>query len=116
MPPSPDLLVIGAELNARYGNHDAAQEGFLAAWRLGLPVMSSGLGYLIDRLRFYDQASAPGTDNGALQASLTAAQRVSLRCDFNLVFTNYTGSSPAHPDDKVHERDEDGGEHATRIF
>lgn len=109
----PDLLILRAELYARMARYAKAQEGFLAAAHFGVPMASTGLAYLVDRLRFLAQTrhgrgagdGAPGQPGSKhrtqLQQSLVAAQRIASRCDFGLIFTNYTGVSPGTPGDEV---------------
>lgn len=98
--PGVDLLLLQAELEARRGNDREAEAAFLSAARQGLPMFSTGLSYLVDRLRMYMQSAGPA-GAGALKESLVMLQRVAARCDFNVVFTNYTGASPASPGDEV---------------
>lgn len=104
LPPQPDLLLLQAELDARRGDDDAAEAGFLRAADCGLPMFSTGLAILVDRLRMYLQ-SAPQEQAGALKARLVRLQRVALRCEFKLAFTNYTGAAPAEPGDEVLAQD-----------
>jgi hypothetical protein len=122
LPIRPDLLVLRAELYARIGSHRKAKAGFLAAAHLGIPMACAGLTYLVDRLRFYSQMregsareAPPKRDTApkaptVLMKELLAMQRVALRCDFNRIFTNYTGLLPAQPGDEVWElnRNADG--------
>jgi hypothetical protein len=104
LPLQPDLLLLQAELHARRGEDDAAEDGFLAAARCGPPLFSTGLTCLVDRLRMYLQSAAP-EKAGALKEQLVQLQRLALRCEFKLVFTNYTGVAPAEPDDEVLPQD-----------
>jgi hypothetical protein len=98
--PGSDLLLLQAEMCARAGDHAQAITLFLRAAGEGLPMLSSGLSYLVDRLRMYMQ-STPGPDGDAVRMALAGLQRVATRCDFNLVFTNFTGASPAKSGDEV---------------
>lgn len=115
LPVGTDMVVLLAELNARKGRHPQAARGFLRAAKLGLPVASAGLGYLIDRLRFYcasesssaeGHATRPDTETPRrsagilLRECLDKVQPFAFRCDFTLPFTNYTGLCPDRPDDK----------------
>jgi hypothetical protein len=104
LPQQPDLLLLQSELDARRGADDAAEDGFLAAARCGLPLFSTGLTYLVDRLRMYLQSADPGKA-AALKDQLGQLQRIALRCEFKLVFSNYTGMAPAEPDDEVLAQD-----------
>jgi hypothetical protein len=115
LPLGTDLTVLAAEVNARKGRHPLAACGFRRATELGLPVASAGLGYLIDRLRFYCTSESvflepppmqPSADISGQSASMSLkecldkVQPFAFRCDFTLPFTNYTGVSPDRPDDK----------------
>lgn len=113
LPVRPDLLVLRAELYARIGTHRKARAGFLAAAHLGIPMACVGLTYLVDRLRFYSQIQDgrardsvakrvnPANAQTRLKKELLAMQRIALRCDFSLIFTNYTGLVPAQPGDEI---------------
>jgi len=114
LPAGMDLSILTAELSAREGHHIEAARGFLEASSQGLPMFSTALGYLIDRLRFYcsskdsEQSSTTPSDSNRtwlpfsvvdFTNKLKAAQPFALRCDFSMPFTNYTGLSPAKADD-----------------
>jgi len=114
LPEGTDLTVLAAEVNARKGRHQLAASGFQHATKLGLPVASAGLAYLIDRLRFYCTSESISPDEHAtqqradvshqsvsesLKECLDKVQPFAFRCDFSLPFTNYTGLSPDRPDD-----------------
>jgi hypothetical protein len=110
-PEQTDLKVLIAERAAQSGEHKKAIQYFTAVANLGLPRLSSGLAYMVDRLRFYSEASniftgiqvsnwnsfAPSKSNVDFQ--LSTIQRFAIRCDFELPFSNYTGYSPEQPDD-----------------
>ncbi|WP_426115341.1 tetratricopeptide repeat protein [Massilia sp. PWRC2] len=102
----PDLTILLAELCARQGHHAEAQQGFIKAAGQGLPLACTGLTYLVDRLSFY--ACAQGADGYAqrsvLRQALLAPERFALRCDYRMIFTNYTGAAPGKPGDEVWNR------------
>lgn len=102
--PEPDVLLLRAELLARRAEDSAAEDGFLAAADCGLPTFSTGLAYLVDRLRMYMQ-SAPPERAAGVKERLVRLQRVSMRCDFSLVLANHTGMAPGAPDDVVLPQD-----------
>ncbi|BCT67322.1 hypothetical protein [Nitrosospira sp. NRS527] len=101
--PDTDTYVLQAELAARDGQHKVALEQFLSAAEMGLPKFSFGLSKLVDRLRFYlDVEESKDTITGEkVFSALKKAQPFASRCDFNLLFTNYTGLSPAQPNEAV---------------
>jgi hypothetical protein len=101
--PDTDTYVLQAELAARDGQHKVALEQFLTAAEMGLPKFSFGLSKLVDRLRSYSDAkeSKDVIAGEKVVSALKKAQPFALRCDFNLLFTNYTGLSPGQPNEAV---------------
>ena len=96
-----DTIVLRAELAARQGRHADALALFLQSCSLDLPAFTPGLGYLIDRLRFYartagseaSRSKLPATGPSDALATLAAVQPFALTSDFTLPFVTYWGQA-----------------------
>jgi hypothetical protein len=102
----PDLLILRAELHARAAKYGKAQCDFLAAAHMGIPMVTAGLTYLMDRLRFLShtwtrRGTSVAASTNQIGPVLKEMEGIALRCDFGQVFTNYTGLSPTRAGDEV---------------
>ena len=94
-----DTMVIRAELAARCGRHADALCLFLQAGACDIPSFTSGLGFLVDRLRLYARLGETEANRSKLPADgsqralncLAAVQPFALLSDFAAPFVTYRG-------------------------
>lgn len=91
----PDGLVARAEHAAQEGNHDHALEQLRQLPRRGLPCLSIGLGYAVDRLRTYARLLPEDEELESLLEHLTA---YAIATDFTAPVTTFLGEAPDGPD------------------
>jgi hypothetical protein len=95
----PDGLVAQAEHAARDGRHEEALELLRQLPKRGLPVLSTGLTYAVDRLRTYVRLNLGDVD---LRRQLDELARYALATDFAEPITTFHGDGPdsPHPSDQ----------------
>ena len=94
----PDGLVVRAEHLARLGQHEAAAELLRQLPQRGVPALSVGLDYAVDRLRTY---SAFWPDDDRLRRTLESLTRYALATDFAAPVTTFTALAPDVPEPRV---------------
>lgn len=95
-PSLPDGAAARGEHLARAGRHEEAAERFLALEDRGLPTMSDGLGYAIQRLELY-AATRPDPVADRCQQLLEQLLPYAAATDFTKPFTTFAGRSPNEP-------------------
>jgi hypothetical protein len=98
----PDGAAIHAEHLARRGHHGDALNVFAELPRRGLPLLTDGFFYAIDRLRLYcDQEIGGRLDAGKARGALEALAPYSSHVDSQLQIVGYPGLDPARPADEL---------------
>ena len=99
----PDGAAVRGEHLARLGNHQEALEAFCQLRERGLPYLSDGLSYAVDRLRLYQSVGKKNFSEDDLKkcaATLALLEPFSYFTDFRKPLTTFTGLDPAKPDAK----------------
>ena len=95
-PSLPDGAAVRGEHLARAGRHEEAAERFLALEDRGLPTMSDGLGYAVQRLELY-AATRPAPVADRCLRLLEQLLPFAAATDFAKPFTTFAGRSPNEP-------------------
>ena len=99
----PDGAAVRGEHLARLGKHHEALQAFCQLRERGLPYLSDGLSYAVERLRHYQSVGKKRFSEDDLQkcaATLALLEPFSYFTDFSKLLTTFTGLDPSKPDDK----------------
>ncbi len=102
----PDGAVVRAEHLARLGHHREAAELLRTIPHRGLPVLSLGFGFAVDRLRTY---VAAWPEDSELRRTLFLLAGYATATDFSQPVTTFSGRGPDSPEPAPRSGESDAG-------